>query len=395
MMGVSTMDKSIDIEKVHIILNEIISAIDKSKNQLYDIVETAREEHEILKNELNTIKTDIDRIINEVDRLTLKDKSTRNKLAEVSKSFNSHSETDIKRAYESASEVKVALMMATKEEQMLKERRTLLELSLKRAIKNIQNAEHVVHQVTIAVTYLKGEIFNAISEIGNEGMVLGVKILEAQENERMRISRDIHDGPAQQIASIVMKADFCERIAKQDIDKGLMELSELKEQARKALKEVRSIIHDLRPMSLDDLGLNETLETYGLDFSKETDLKVTVKTTRVISEVEPIIKVAVYRLVQEILNNIKKHAKATEAVINLEYGSKYLRLTVMDDGIGFDVDQTLVELKKKHVSYGLLGIFDRVKQLHGEINFYSKSGEGTTVMIKLPVNREVVLNDRN
>ncbi len=389
------MDKSIDIEKVHIILNEIISAIDKSKNQLFDIVETAREEHEILKNELNVIKSEIDRIINEVDRLTLKDKSTRSKLAEVSKSFNSHSETDIKRAYESASEVKVALMTASKEEQMLKERRSQLELSLKRAIKNIQNAEHVVHQVTIAVTYLKGEIFNAISEIGNEGMVLGVKILEAQENERMRISRDIHDGPAQQIASIVMKADFCERIAKQDIDKGLTELSELKEQARKALKEVRSIIHDLRPMSLDDLGLNETIETYGLDFSKETELKVTVKTTRVISEVEPIIKVAVYRLVQEILNNIKKHAKATDVVINLEYGSKYLRLTVMDDGTGFDVDQTLVELKKKHVSYGLLGIFDRVKQLHGEINFYSKPGEGTTVMIKLPVNREVVLNDRN
>ena len=389
------MDKSIDIEKVHVILSEIISAIDKSKNQLFDIVETAREEHEILKIELNAIKTDIDRVINDVDRLTMKDKTARNKLAEVSKSFRTHTENDIKKAYESAAEVKVALMTANKEEQMLKERRSSLELSLKRAIKNIQNAEHVVHQVTIAVTYLKGEIYNAISEIGNEGMVLGVKILEAQENERMRISRDIHDGPAQQIASIVMKADFCERLAKQDVEKGLLELAELKEQARKALKEVRDIIHDLRPMSLDDLGLNETIETYGLDFSKESGIKVHVKTTKVVSEIEPIIKVAVYRLVQELLNNIKKHARANEVQISMEYGSKYLRLTVMDDGIGFDVDQKLVELKKKHLSYGILGIFDRVKQLSGEINYYSKPNDGTTVMIKLPVNREVVLHDKN
>ena len=383
------MSNQIDIEKVNDIMGEIISTIDKSKNQLLDIVETAREEHELLKNELSLIKGEIDRVIGEVDRLTLKDKMVRNKLAEVSKAFKTHSENDIQRAYDAASEVKVELLSANKEEQLLKIRRTALEMSLKRAIKNIQNAEHVVHQVTIAVTYLKGEILSAIDEIGNEGMAMGVRILEAQENERMRISRDIHDGPAQQIASIVMKADFCERIAKQDVDKGLAELSELKDQARKALKEVRGIIHDLRPMSLDDLGLNETVETYTLDFAKENDIQIHVRTGKIVTEIEPIIKVAVYRLVQELLNNIKKHSKCKNVSIQLEYGTKYLRLTVMDDGVGFDVETTLEYLKKKHISYGLLGIYDRVNQFKGEINIHSKLSEGTTVMIKLPVNREV------
>jgi len=388
------MENSIDLEKVNAIMSEIISTIDKSKNQLLDIVDTAREEYEILKKELLNIKTDIDKVINDVDRLTHKDRMVRNNLADVSKAFRTHTEADIKKAYETAAEVKVELMTAVKEEQMLKVRRTTLELSLKRAMKNIENAEHVVHQVTIAVTYLKGEIITAINEIGNEGMVLGVRILEAQENERMRISRDIHDGPAQQIASIVMKADFCERIIKQDLDKGLKELFELKEQARKALVEVRGIIHDLRPMSLDDLGLNETIETFVLEFSKETGIKTVTKTGKIVVEIEPIIKVAVYRLIQELLNNIKKHSKAKEILINLEYGSKYLRITVMDDGIGFNVDETLEILKKKHVSYGLLGIYDRVKQLSGEIEFHSGKLEGTTVMIKLPVNREVTINDR-
>jgi len=387
------MSNQIDIDKVNDIMGEIISTIDKSKNQLLDIVETAREEHELLKNELSLIKGEIDRVIGEVDRLTLKDKMVRNKLAEVSKAFKTHSENDIKRAYDAATEVKVELMSANKEEQLLKIRRTALEMSLKRAIKNIQNAEHVVHQVTIAVTYLKGEILSAIDEIGNEGMAMGVRILEAQENERMRISRDIHDGPAQQIASIVMKADFCERIAKQDVDKGLAELSELKDQARKALKEVRGIIHDLRPMSLDDLGLNETVETYTMDFAKENDIHILVKTGKIVTEIEPIIKVAVYRLVQELLNNIKKHSKCKNVSIQLEYGTKYLRLTVMDDGVGFDVETTLEYLKKKHISYGLLGIYDRVNQFKGEINIHSKTSEGTTVMIKLPVNREVTKHE--
>lgn len=387
------MEKGLDIEKVHAIMKDIIGTIDNSKGQLIDIVENAREEHELLKNELSYIKEEIEHIINEVDRLTIKDKMVRNKLAEVSKSFKQHNEEDIKKAYNTAAEVKVELMSATREEQLLKVRRTALEMSLKRAIKNIQNAEHIVHQVTIAVTYLRGEIMSAIDEIGNEGMAMGIKVLEAQENERMRISRDIHDGPAQQIASIVMKADFCERIAKQDIDKGLKELSELKEQSKKALKEVRAIIHDLRPMSLDDLGLNETIETYALSFSDDSLINVNVKTGRIIVAIEPIIKVAVYRLVQELLNNIKKHSKATDISILLEYGSKYLRLTVVDNGIGFDVEATLEKLKKKHISYGLLGIHERVKQFNGEIHFHSKPNEGTSVMIKLPVNREVILNE--
>ncbi len=388
------MDKSVDIEKVNAIMSEIIMTIDKSKNQLLDIVESAREEHEILKSDLNMIKLDIDRVIGDVDRLTLKDRMVRNKLAEVSKAFKTHTENDIKKAYETAAEVKVELMGATKEEQMLKIRRNALEMSLKRALNNIQNAEHVVHQVTIAVTYLKGEILSAIYDLGADEMAVGVKILEAQENERMRISRDIHDGPAQQIASIVMKADFCERVARQDIEKGMIELSQLKEQARKALKEVRGIIHDLRPMSLDDLGLNETIDTFVKEYSVECGIKTVVKTGKIVVEIEPIIKVAVYRLVQELLNNIKKHAKAKEVYINLEYGSKYLRLTVMDNGIGFDVDKTLDQLKRKHISYGLLGIYDRVKQLSGEITLHSKANDGTTVMIKLPVNREVILSDR-
>lgn len=387
------MPDPIDLVKVHKIMEEIIASIDKSKNQLLDIVETAREEHETLTQELTSIKMSLDQVIGEVDRLMLKDKMVRKHLAEVSRAFKTYSEADIKKAYENATEVKIDLMSAEKEEQSLKNRRSNLEVSLKRSLKNIQNAEHVVHQVTVAATYLKGEIMSALGDVDENSTTIGVKVLEAQENERLRISRDIHDGPAQLIASIVMKADFCEMLMKSDAEKGLAELSELKDQTRKALKEVRHIIQDLRPMSLEDLGLSETLESYIFEYGKENHVDCRFTSGKIIREIEPIIKVAVFRLVQELLNNIKKHANAKTIMVSIEYGTQYLRVMVMDDGQGFNVEETLAKLKKKQISYGLLGIYERINQFKGEVIFHSEIGEGTTVTIKLPVSRQSELEE--
>ncbi|MBF4693289.1 sensor histidine kinase [Fusibacter ferrireducens] len=387
-------NKVIHMDEVQNIMNKTIQAIDDSRDQLLDIVETAREEYDLLKAELANLKRDIDRVISEVDRLSIKDKMVRNHLANVSKAFNTHTEEDIKQAYERASDVRIELTSIRKEEELLKTRRSMLEISMKRSMKNIQNAEHVVNQVTIAVSYLKGEIFSAIEDMGAESMLLGVKILEAQENERRRISRDIHDGPAQQIASIVMKAEFCERIIKNDFEKGMRELAEMKAATKKALKEVRDIIQDLRPMSLDEIGLNEAIETYAVNYGKTHQISVKTRIKKMTFPVEAIIQVAVFRLVQEILNNVKKHAKASQVNIELEYDAVYLRLIVADDGVGFDLEKTLKKIKMEHTSFGLLGLYERVNQLRGELEIVSEFGEGTTCTIKLPINREVIAHER-
>ena len=387
-------NKAINMDDVQSIMDKTIRAIDDSRDQLLDIVDTAREEYDLLKVELAKLKRDMDRVISEVDRLSIKDKMVRNNLANVSKAFKTHTEEDIKQAYEKASDVRIELTSIKKEEELLNTRRSMLEISMKRSMKNIQNAEHVVHQVTIAVTYLKGEIFSAIEDMGAEGMILGVKILEAQESERRRISRDIHDGPAQQIASIVMQADFCERIIRSDFEKGMRELSEMKEATKSALKEVRDIIQDLRPMSLEDNGLNETIETYAMNYGKENQIAVKTRIKKMTLPVESIIQVAVFRLVQEILNNVKKHAKAKQVNIELEYSAVYLRVMIVDNGVGFNLEDTLKKIKMRHTSFGLLGLYERVSQLRGELEIKSEIGEGTTINIKLPINREVILNER-
>jgi two-component system sensor histidine kinase DegS len=384
----------VDIKNVNQIFDNVIESIDHSRDRILDLVSDARKEYELLKEQLEAIKGKIEIAIAKVDDLDTKDRIARNSLSVVSKNFRSNSETEIKRAYDKATEIRIELKVAQKEEDALRGERNRIELSIKSALKNIQNAEQVVHQVSVAASYLKGEILDALEEAGyGTDMMIGVRILEAQENERRRISRDIHDGPAQRVANIVMKADLCEKIAHKDMKAGLAELKTLKEASRSALKEVRDIIYNLRPMSLDDLGLNKTIEMNTSATFEGMGVEIEYNLAKVPDALEEIIQLALFRISQEILNNIKKHSEASHIYIRTEYGLKYMRMTIGDNGTGFDVEATLARVRREKKNFGLLGMMERVEQLKGEINMESSEVSGSMFMVKLPLNREVILSE--
>lgn len=386
---------SIDISHINEIIKKIIQQIGNSREQILEIVENVRMEYENIKAELTEIRGTIDKVINEVDALEVQDKTMRKKLVEVSKKFGSFNEDEIRSVYEKASDIRIKFIMKENEEKQLRERRDALEIILKKSIKNIDNSEKIINQISIAMAYLEGDILSVLEGADkNSEMFIGIKILEAQENERKRISRDIHDGPAQHIANIIMKADICNKIIQKDLEEGLKELSDLKESVKVALKEVRSIIFDLRPMTLDDLGLNKTIEQSVKSISEEFNIDVKLKLKPMDTQVESIIQVAVFRIIQEIFNNIKKHSKAKNVEVKLDFGTKYLRLLISDDGIGFDVEETLKRVKSKGNSYGLIGILDRVNQLQGQIHIESLSGAGSVYNVVLPVNREVIRDEK-
>jgi two-component system sensor histidine kinase DegS len=330
-----------------------------------------------------------------VDNLEKQDKLMRKELADVSQNFSKYSEFDIKSAYEKASDIRISFFSKQNEEKNLKERRNRLEVSLKNIEKNIGSGEKIINQISIALGYLEGNMLSILESADkNTEMFMGIKILEAQENERKRIARDIHDGPAQHMANIVMKVDICKMLIQKDLNDGLKELDGLKENVKIALKEVRGIIFDLRPMSLDDLGLNQTIQETVKSITQESDIEIELKLKTVKSEIEPIIQVAVYRIIQEIFNNIKKHSNAKHAKVKLDFGTKYLILIISDDGVGFNVEDTLKRVKTKGSSYGLIGIFDRVNQLQGEISIKSSQEKGTVYNLKLPINREVIKDEK-
>jgi len=386
---------SLDIGNINAIIKKIIEQICNSREQILEIVDNIRIEYENLKTEFLVIRGSIGEVLNEVDALEVQDKQMRKKLVEVSKKFNSFDEHEIKSVYEKASDIRVNFIMKQNEEKQLRERRNTLEMLMKKSIKNIDNSEKIINQISIAMSYLEGDILSVLEGADKSSdMFIGIKILEAQENERKRISRDIHDGPAQHIANIIMKADICKKIIQKDINEGLNELVDLKESVKVALKEVRSIIFDLRPMSLDDLGLNKTIEQAVTSISENFNIDVILKLKPMDKEVECIIQVAVFRIIQEIFNNIKKHSKAKHVEVKLDFGTKYLRLIISDDGIGFNVEETLKRVKTKGNSYGLIGILDRVNQLQGEIHIESSMGAGTVYNVLLPVNREVIRDEK-
>ena len=277
----------------------------------------------------------------------------------------------------------------------LREKRDSLEIALKKIMVNIEDGEKIINQISIAMGYLEGDILSALEGADkNSEMFIGIKILEAQESERKRIARDIHDGPAQHMANVVMKVDICKMVIQKDLEEGIKELEDLKESVKVALKEVRSIIFDLRPMSLDDLGLNQTIQQTVNAITQESNIDIKLKLKPIQTEIESIIQVAVYRIIQEIFNNIKKHSKAKNAEVRMDFGAKYLMLIITDDGVGFNVEETLKRVKTKGTSYGLIGIFDRVNQLQGEITIKSSEKTGTTYTVKLPINREVIKDER-
>lgn len=190
-----------------------------------------------------------------------------------------------------------------------------------------------------------------------------------------------------------MKVDICKMVIEKNLEEGLKELEDLKESVKVALKEVQSIIFDLRPMSLDDLGLRQTIDQTANAIFKESNIDIKIKMKPIQMEIEPIIQVAVYRIVQEIFNNIRKHSKAKHANVRMDFGTKYLMLIINDDGVGFNVEETLKRVNTKGASYGLIGILDRVKQLQGEIEIKSSEKVGTTYTVKLPINQEVIKNE--
>lgn len=385
----------LDIDAINKIINNIMVKIGSSRDEIFNIVDSIKKDQEKLKFQLVKVKKDIAAVIDEVDQLEKQDKLARRRLVEVSANFDKYNEDDIKEAYEKASDIKVKFYMMKNEEKTLREQRDSLEISLKKTMMNIENGEKIINQISIVMGYLEGDILSAIEGADkNSEMYIGIKILEAQENERKRIARDIHDGPAQHMANVVMKVDICKIVVQKDLKEGLEELADLKESVKIALKEVRGIIFDLRPISLDDLGLSQTIQQTVKSISEENKIDIKVKLKPIQKEIEPIIQVAVYRITQEIFNNIIKHSKATHAEVRLDYGTKYLTLIVRDDGVGFNVEETLKRVKNKGTSYGLIGIIERVNQLQGEIHIKSSEREGTNYIVKLPINREVIKSEK-
>lgn len=380
----------IDIVKLDKIVKKTIEVINNSKTEIYDIAESSRKECKRLDEELNMLKQQVKQLINEVEVLEETLKESKRRLMLFNRNFSNYSQEELKEAYEKADNIRVELAVKREMEQFLIRRRNDLEIRIKDAYKTVQKADNLITQVGAALGYLTGDLLEVSSQLEDlqHRQLLGLKIIKAQEEERQRVAREIHDGPAQLMSNVVLKAEICERMIDVDLNKARDELRNLKKVVRDSLQDVRKIIYNLRPMSLDDLGLVPTLQRYVLTFQEESGIAVSFQTRGVNTEIKPVISLTVFRIVQEALNNVTKHSKASNISINLEFLNNELKLNIYDDGIGFDTEKLRVRSEDISSGFGLVSMNERIELLSGEMNIDSEPGRGTRLNIMIPFTQE-------
>jgi two-component system, NarL family, sensor histidine kinase DegS len=375
--------KKFDTKALDEILKKMVDTVGNSKSEIIQIGETCRQDFELLTDELKEVKKAVLDTIAEGDELDRQARFSRKRLSEVSQHFNDYAESDIRDAYEKAHRIQTDLSMNRQMEKQLRNRRDDLERRLLGLSETIERAEHLASQVTVILNYLSSDLkqIGEVLEDAKQKQDFGLKIIEAQEEERKRLSREIHDGPAQMMANVMLRSDLVERIYRErGIDEALAEIKNMKKMVRDALYEVRHIIYDLRPMALDDLGLVPTLNKY-LKTTEEYFNQAIIRFI-CIGEVKRLpakYEVALFRLIQESVQNAMKHAQAKEVVVKLEIKRDTLTLVIHDNGKGFDINQ------KKFNSFGLIGMRERVEILEGQISIDSTIGKGTVVLIEVPL----------
>lgn len=364
------------------IIESMLDVVDKSKGEIYELTESSREEYKLLTDELAETRDKVQKMIVKGDQLEKEERLYRNRLAQVSKNFNVYTEAQIKEVYETAHEIQTKLKMVREREISLRQKRDFIERRLKSLEEMIEKGSALVSKVSVISNYLTDD-FMQISELiedANQKQSFGLKIIEAQEEERRRISREIHDGPAQMLANILLRADLVDRTFRERSgEEALIEMKSMRSMVRSSLQEVRRIIYNLRPMALDDLGLVPTIRKYLADLEEYHKMTITLSEHGSVDRLDSKYEVALFRLIQESVQNAVKHAAAERIHVNIRNERNQVSVSIRDDGVGFDL------AKKKEKSFGIIGMRERVEMLDGSITINSKIGGGTTVYVKIPL----------
>jgi signal transduction histidine kinase len=206
---------------------------------------------------------------------------------------------------------------------------------------------------------------------------LSARLLEVQEMERRSLSRELHDEVGQSLSALLLGIGNVAATISAESDAGAREqLQDIRRLAEKTVAVVRDMSLLLRPSMLDDLGLLPALEWQAREVSRTTKLRVDVRADSISEDLPDEYKTCIYRIVQEALRNVTRHAKARSVEVNLAQNVGGLRLTIQDDGQGF--------FPEKQKGIGLLGMKERALHLYGSFHVDSEPGKGTRIDVELP-----------
>jgi len=210
------------------------------------------------------------------------------------------------------------------------------------------------------------------------------RILAVEAAVRHELARDLHDGPAQMLSALIMEIRFLRELVKRDPSKLETEFVNLEAVAQKAMYQTRNILFDLRPLILEQQGLGQALEQYVMRLRMIEPFSITLNAETLKTRFEPKAEAAIFSIVQEAVNNAKKHSGATHLEIDAIENETALTITVRDDGKGFDLSQIEANYGQRG-SLGLLNMRERAEIARGTLEIVSEKEKGTTVRLSLPL----------
>ena len=365
-----------------------VDAMENSKGQIFEIYENTKNDVEAARVMLKELKEETAKLQDEVDVLVHCEQQEKQRLVKVSSNFANYSEDKIRASYEAVKDVQVRLALVKEKEFQSRRQRDRLEIRLRGMEQTLLMAERLATKLGTVVGYLTSQISHVVAQmdIASKNKFLGVQIIKAQEDERLRVSREIHDGPAQEMANLIYQASICERLVDTRPEEAKAGLQELRRQIRTCLADVRQIIFDMRPMSLDDLGLVPALRQLVSKLEERKILKTDFQVNGKERALEKHVEVTLFRIIQEGLNNIHRHAGVSEGRLRLLFSPNDLSILISDEGRGFDMEET-EEMRKSGTGnghFGILGMEERAKLIGASLNVISNPGEGTKIHVKLP-----------
>ncbi len=344
------------------------------ESPLLQLASDAKSEYEQTQRELKELDVSIQQISGEVDRLAQRNVHIANRLRQVEVNIDTVPRSDIQEVYAASQDAQKRLFMMKGQLEKLQSDQ-----------KNLQKHANLLRRIVKVTGELSFEDVDVPQSTGRSvsGLAI-VRIIEAQENERMRLARRMHDDPAQSLTNLILQAEICERLFDTDLELARLELARLKEAVNATFQKTYNFIFELRPMMLDDLGLVPTLKRYVSGFQEKNNIQAQLTVMgkgdrRLASYTE----VTAFRIVQGIMNNASEHANPTRIQVVLDMEGPMITASVEDDGAGFDVAEVLASANEQR-GIGITVMQERVEMLGGSLTFDSVVGQGTKVTLKLP-----------
>jgi len=334
--------------------------------RLHSLVEETKTAYDRIERELQEIALQLQQSSSEVERLAQRNARIASRVRQIETNLESYPRQDIKEAYTAAQDSQIRLFTMRSQMERLQSKREALQAQAEQLRRFLDLAQ---------------DIEEPSPTPSSESTI--VRVIEAQENERRRLARQMHDGPAQSLTNLILQAEICERLFDLDPEQAHVELESLKQAVNATFQNTRRFIFGLRPMMLDDLGLVPTLRRYTQDFREKSGLTIDLHIMGEERRLAPHLEVTVFRVIQELLNNVDQHAHATHVDVTLDLEGEVVAVTVEDDGCGFDLEEILAAARERK-SVGLITIQERTEMLRGEVEIDSSVGRGTKVRLELP-----------